>query len=352
MATIARPLQTQRSYRRWVKRIAGALAALLLVFAGIIAIAGAKAKADLAAKYPPPGQLVDVGGYKLHIACQGTGSPTVVMDAGLGDFSLIWALVQPEASRITQVCVYDRAGYGWSDRSATPRTAQNIVNELHTLLTRSGVQGPYVLVGHSLGGMHVRLFAYQHPDQVAGLVLVDASHEEQDMRMPTALVNNIRQLQSGADGQMQVLRALAAIGVLAQSPDRFPDIHPQLSVATRETYKAVLASDSRFFATYPEELAGAEESMAQLRAARITSLGTLPVMVIRHGKAEAATPEIPEVIVRQGEQVWQILQGELAAQSTHGRLIVAERSGHYIQLDQPELVVDAIRQVVEAAQGR
>jgi len=139
---------------------------------------GAKAKAELAAKYPAPGKMVDVGGYRLHIICQGQGSPTVVIEAGANDCSLSWSQVQREVARFTRVCTYDRAGLGWSERSPQPRTAHNLVEGLHTLLARSGVEPPYALVGHSLGGLFVRLYAHEHPDQVAGMVLVDAVHEE------------------------------------------------------------------------------------------------------------------------------------------------------------------------------
>ncbi|NTU81141.1 MAG: alpha/beta hydrolase [Chloroflexales bacterium] len=106
------------------------------------------------------------------------------MDAGANDFSLFWARVQPEVVRIARVCVYDRAGLGWSEPSPHERTSPTMVRELHTLLERAGEPGPYVLVGHSLGGLNMRLFAQQHPAEVVGLVLVDAAHEEQDLRLP------------------------------------------------------------------------------------------------------------------------------------------------------------------------
>ena len=118
---------------------------------------GAKAKAELAAKYPAPGKLVDVGGYRLHLNCQGQGGPTVVMESGNGDFSLSWSKVQGKVAKFTRVCTYDRAGLGWSERSPQPRTAHNLVKDLNTLLARSDVEPPFVLVGHSLGGPLVRL---------------------------------------------------------------------------------------------------------------------------------------------------------------------------------------------------
>lgn len=176
---------------RWVTligRILLGLVVLLLLLGGAILTLGMRAKADLKAKYPPPGQMVDVGGYRLHLACQGTGSPTVVMDSGLGDPSLLWGAVPAEVAAFTQVCVYDRAGLGWSDPSPRPRLAPEIVDELHRALRNAGIAGPYLLVGHSLGGIHARLYAHTYPAEVAGMVLVDSAHEEQLLRFPKAVL--------------------------------------------------------------------------------------------------------------------------------------------------------------------
>ena len=132
-----------------------------------------------ASHYPPPGKLVDVGGYRLHINCTGTGSPTVILDAGLGGTSLDWSKIQPAVARFTRVCSYDRAGYGWSESGPGPRTSQQIVKELHLLLAHAQINGPYVLVGHSVGGLNMRLYAYRYPAEVAGMVLLDSTDEHQ-----------------------------------------------------------------------------------------------------------------------------------------------------------------------------
>src|SRR5918997_1815757 len=137
--------------------------------------------------YPPPGQMVDVGGYRLHINCIGTGSPTVVIDAGHGGWSASWSSwVQPEAARTTRVCTYDRAGMGWSEPGPLPRTAKHFAQELHTLLHTAGVPGPYVLAGHSLGGLPVRVFAHAYAAEVAGVVLIDSMHPRQAMPSASA----------------------------------------------------------------------------------------------------------------------------------------------------------------------
>src|SRR5690349_3053542 len=149
------PSATWRIGRRLLRGIVRTLAAVagLLVVLGLVGASyEAIAATGDARRYPAPGQLVDVGGFRLHINCVGTGSPTVVLDAGLGGSSLDWNLVQAELGRITRVCAYDRAGMGWSDPSPQPRTPGQIGRELHTLLTNAGIAGPYVLVGHSLAG--------------------------------------------------------------------------------------------------------------------------------------------------------------------------------------------------------
>src|SRR5437588_6970087 len=128
---------------------------------------------------PPPGKLVDIGGYRLHINCTGTGNPTVILDAGLGETSLDWSKVQPAVARFTRVCSYDRAGYGWSDTGPGPRTSQQIVKELHLLLMHAQISGPYILVAHSLAGSNLPLYAYLYPYEVSGLVLLDATSEHQ-----------------------------------------------------------------------------------------------------------------------------------------------------------------------------
>jgi pimeloyl-ACP methyl ester carboxylesterase len=128
--------------------------------------------------FTPPGKLVDIGGYRLHLHCTGKGNPTVVLIAGGGDFSFDWSLVQPNVSRFARVCSYDRAGLAWSDPGPTPRTMRQDAHELHTLLSAAQIQAPYVLVGHSMGGLIARVYAAQYPNEVAGMVLVDATHED------------------------------------------------------------------------------------------------------------------------------------------------------------------------------
>ncbi|NTU55387.1 MAG: alpha/beta hydrolase, partial [Anaerolineales bacterium] len=160
--------------------VIGLLALLaILMIVGTIYESGAMAN-DLK-QYPMPGKLIDMGGYRIHLYCTGertASQPTVILESATGAASPDWGLVQPEISKITRVCSYDRAGYGWSDKGPLPRTSKYLAEELHTLLTMSGEEGPYVLVGHSFGGHVIRLFAHQYPQEVVGVVLVDARPEE------------------------------------------------------------------------------------------------------------------------------------------------------------------------------
>src|SRR5215216_3831319 len=180
------PMKTQGNRLwQWTKRVLVGVAGLVLVLllAGVV-FQFVTTKID-ERRYPALGEMVDVGGYSLHLYCRGeAGAPTVVMDSGLGGTVLDWQLVQPELAKSMRVCTFDRAGMGWSDPGPQPRTSQQIVKELHTLLGNAGVQGPYVLVGHSFGGLNMQLYASQYPDEVKGMVLVDSAIADLDMLRP------------------------------------------------------------------------------------------------------------------------------------------------------------------------
>jgi pimeloyl-ACP methyl ester carboxylesterase len=322
-----------------VFRIISILILVVLILAIATLIAGSVAKANLAKQHPAPGQLVDVGGYKLHINCTGEGSPTVILEAGFADYSATWTYVQPEVAKTTRVCSYDRAGYGWSDPSPHPRTATWRMEELHKLLVNADVQGPYVLVGHSLGGMLVRAYAHSYPDEVAGMVLVDSMHEEQYDRLPGAnrtIPDIVR--------QFRTLGVLNSTGFMALVPQAIPnqglpdEILPQ--------YKVVWATTG-FFATAAAEMSAMEESTAEVRAMRITSFGSLPLRVISAG-IYYPNPALNDTENRQFQVGWQTLQTELVALSSDSKQVIAEQSGHDIQFDQPNLVIDVIQEMMDS----
>ena len=323
-----------------IRRIIIIAMLVILILSLVTLTAGAIAKSNLAKQYPAPGQMVDVGGYKMHINCTGQGSPTVILAGGSLEYSLFWALVQPEVAGFTRVCSYDRAGYGWSESSPQPRTATIMVEELHTLLTNGKIEGPYVLVGHSLGGMMMRVYAKKYLDEVAGLVLVDSLHEEQISRLPDI---QQRLLQEGL-GQSRMLAILNSTGLMALAPQNIPN--PGFPDEAYAQLQATSAT-SGIFKTNVAELNVMEESCAEVRALHITSFGNLPLTVLSAGREETIA-FLSNTENQQRWEVWQALQSELVGLSSDSKQVIAKQSGHNMQLEQPNLVIDAIREIVDA----
>lgn len=330
------PVGKRHLGRRVLRGLARGTAVIFALIVGLAAVgagyeaiaAGGDAKA-----YPPPGRLVDVGGYRLHIQCVGTGSPAVVLESGLGGMSLDWSLVQGGIGQTTQVCAYDRAGMGWSDPGPQPRTPGRIAGDLHTLLTNAGIPGPYVLVGHSVGGKNVRMFALQHPDEVAGMALVDARSEVADSPVAPVAAQNLPQVTGSEWSLYGLVRRVGLVRLIGAS-----QWGPQTLSEQTRTELALFATGQRGLdATAAESLAMTADN-AELRAA--PSLGDRPLIVLAADESMNTTPRWPEA------------QHQQAAMSTSGRLIVVEGSGHYIQLDHPAVVIDAVRQVVTQARGR
>lgn len=334
--------RANRNVSWWFKRIALALVVFILVAAGVIFILGARAKTALKAKYPPIGEMVDVGGYKLHLYCQDTGSPTVVMDAGTGTTGLYWSLVQPTVAKSVHTCVYDRAGYGWSEKSPQPRSVATMVNELYSLLSNANVAGPYVLVGHSLGGIIIRHYAQNYPQDVMGMVLVDSAQEQQFQRFPKEIVAATNQ----GLAQSRRLEFLIATGIPALNPAQVP-LESKLPKEAAETYRALVLANPNHLATARGEIEALERGDTE----PVTTLGDLPLIVLSHGHFDPETmgADISAEVIDQYEKVWQELQVELAALSSNGKRMVAEQSGHNIHLDQPQLVISAIQEVLTEA---
>ncbi|MEJ7842669.1 MAG: alpha/beta hydrolase [Rubrobacter sp.] len=259
---------------RWIgKALLGLVVTLLvLAVAGAIYQAIATARAERA--YPPPGQMVDVGGHSLHINCVGQGSPTVVLDAGLGDMSAQWVRVQQEASGTTRVCAYDRAGMGWSEIGPEPRDAKQISYELHTLLEGADIEGPYVLVGHSFGGLYMQTYAARYPDEVAGVALLDSSQPDQFSHQPVARDSYEPQKQI-----FDVASLLAQLGIVRLLL-KFDPAPPELPQQQRAQI-AALSPSTRQVSTTALELRATPQSTTQTRSLR--SLGNKPLAVVSAG---------------------------------------------------------------------
>ena len=295
----------------------GRIVVLIIGLALVGAIYESVAEAADAKAYPAPGQLVDVGGHRLHINCTGTGSPTVVIVSGLGDWSTSWGVVQPEVAKTTRVCSYDRAGFGWSESSSLPSDAAQFAKELHTLLQNANVPGPYVLVGHSLGGFIVRIFAHDYASEVAGVVLVDSMNPKQVTESLSNRLALFSSLEAGL-ARVGVGRLLLKLGILPSVPPGeeayYPlFVRPQSFQTTANEYRELPAS-------------GAE-------AAAVKSFNDLPLIVLTAKLND--NPGWPE---------WQT---ELLQLSSNSEQLFAENSGHVIQDDEPDAAIDAILKMVE-----
>lgn len=325
----------KRELGTWVKIFA---LLVLVLIVGVLG-AGANAKSNLMKRYPAPGKLVDVGGYKMHLYCTGQGSPTLILVAGLDDFSVMWSPVQTEVARTMRVCSYDRAGLGWSEPGSAPRTSENMVKELHALLDTAKVESPYVLVGHSFGGALVRLYAHDYPNEVAGMVLVDAAPDDLFLRIPLW-----RNAIGGKLGLYRTLAPLSSFGLLAFAPESIPNRGMPEDVLAQ--YRAVAVSTG-YFQTGVVENEAFENNLTEIRAANV-NLGDMPLSVISRGYWDPM-PGFSDTENQQAWQLWQEMQTDLLSLSSNGRQITATESEHNIHLQQPQLVIDAIIDLMEVA---
>lgn len=309
--------------------------------------------------FPPPGKLIDVGGWRLHLNCTGesqASQPTVILEAGSGDFSVEWSLVQPSVAKFARVCSYDRAGDGWSELGPHPRTMHQIVYELHTLLDKAGVKPPLVLVGHSYGGWLVCLYATTYPTEVAGMVLVEAGAD-----------NPVRMLGDGKlvrSSDLATGRPIPA--VKTANPLRVSDIPPgalsqmkaglsEAAAHANDPPRNKLPMEAQRMRTWALGQLGhvaaavnpfENEELAGLRAERAKSqyaLGDIPLIVLTRGISEENGSGGQALEEEQRRD-----HTSIAAMTRNGKLIIATKSGHHVQLDQPELVIKAIQDVLAA----
>ena len=278
-----------------------------------------------------PGTLVDVAGKKMHVDCMGEGSPAVILNSGLGDTYLSWMKVQPQIAQFTRVCSYDRAGLGYSESSSHPRTSKVIAGELHALLQAANVAPPYLLVGHSMGGFDVRLYASLYRDQVAGMVLVDASHPDQENRLPPELKN----LEASGLREEEFLEYTMPFGL------------PRL-IGLCENDPAQRAAECNFHSAREivAEMKAIGESSAQTAAT--PSLGDMPLVVLSHDP-EKPSFDFPPDLAKPVNEAWEKMQEETAHLSTRGTQTIVKNSAHYIQIDQPDAVIAAVHAIVNQA---
>jgi pimeloyl-ACP methyl ester carboxylesterase len=281
-----------------------------------------------AKRHPAPGRLVSVGDHKLHLLCKGSTAPTVVIEMGAGEASHFWWPVQDQIAEFATVCTYDRAGYGWSEATRAGRTIDDRGEELHSLLANAGLAGPFILVAHSYGGLVVRSFAQNHPDEVAGLVLVDTPEEA------TFFQPDVLDLYAKARLMNRVVAIGARFGVLRLLRHWIPLDRFGFWLVRPAEY-AALCDDLASLELVPMSMRGSEKP---------GNLGALPVGVITHGQPFPG----PFAIL---EKNWSQGQTRLAALSNNSQLIVARNSNHMIEIDEPQLVVDMVHRVHAAVRN-
>jgi len=301
----------------------------------------------------PPGRLVDVAGTRYHVVEAGSGRPAVILEAALGGSAVGWSLVQPEAARLTRVCSYDRAGFGWSDPGPMPRTAGRIAAELRELLRTARIEPPFILVGHSFGGLVIRVFARRHPGDVAGLLFVDSAHPE-DWTAP-ALKEQLK-IERGLR-MCRVGRYAAYAGLL-----RAVGAVPGVGIAGLVRVAVRLMNRGRI----PKEDAGVLAPVWKLPPEARRQLGRIwsrPVFFealasqldsMRTSAAEALEAsregfgDVPLITISQTDPGEYRLRQEaaLAALSTRGRHRIASNSGHWVPIEEPQIVIDAIRELL------
>ena len=283
-----------------------------------------------------PGKLFTVDGYTMHLFCTGQGAPAIILDAGLGDDSLIWAKVQPQLSRQTTVCAYDRAGYGWSRLRPGPRDANSVADQLHGLLRVAHVPPPYILMGHSIAGLFVRAYANRYSGELAGLVLVDGATPLQDDRIPQALVA----IQDEQRRRMPWYRLWMELGwnrIKRECTQIMPGF---------ERYAAWIRADS----CVPSTITAVEGELDSERLSGEETVHTgpfaaLPVLIFSRDPSVLPS-NWPTDVAKANATVWNTMQEEAKSLSPHSRRIIARHSDHYIQVDRPDLLNNEVTQFV------
>lgn len=333
--------KVSRRWRRVTKRIV--LSAVVLVAAAVAGSASFNAIARIwfRAHNPPPGEMYTVDGYKMHMYCTGSGSPTIVLDAGLGDDAVIWSGVQPALAKTTRVCAYDRAGFGWSETGPAPRDADHIAAELHGLLRQARIDLPIVLMGHSIAGIYMRAYAEHYPEDLAGMVFVDGS-------TPMQQENPAVKAMMGKGPPPWVI---ALVGNAAFSVGV-----PRLMGKCSQTRPGLDARSSRLQAEDHCEI-HVDSPMNEMRNMERSGLetvhsgpyGSLPILILSHDPEKTMATE--NSTQRMAEAAWSQMQEDLKKLSTRSRRIIAKGSSHYIQIDRADLIEKEVPLLIQQIRG-
>lgn len=326
---------SRRFFEGVILSVVGLVFLALGLSSGINALLLHQARASM------PGHLYEVNGHRMRMECTGpaSASPTLVLDSGLGNDGLIWSAVQPSLSRTTQVCSYDRAGMGWSDPVPGPRDADHIAAQLHGLLQAAGVTGPIVLMGHSIAGMYIRDYATHYPEQVKGLIFVDASTPLQNRDPAFA-----PEMRPGGPPRRQILitQAVFILGIprwIGGCKGNFPQLPPALDrLQSEERCHLVVSSPTGESASFDRS---GEETI------HTGPYGDLPILIFTSDPAKALAQHQPPNMVA----AWDRMQANLKSLSTRSRQIIARNSGHYIQLQRPDLLEREVPLFIQQIRG-
>jgi pimeloyl-ACP methyl ester carboxylesterase len=323
--------ESTRNLLRTLRYVLATELLLILVLAALGAFyQSASARRDRQT-YQPPGKLIDVGGYRLHVYCTGEGGPTVVLDFGLDGSYLDWFRVQPQVAQFTRVCSYDRAGYGWSDGNSLPRVPSIMSQELHRALVNAGEKPPYILVAHSFGSFNALMYAHQYPAEVLGMVLVDGAHPDELLPFYFQKKLWLRMMQITMPFGLPRWRGWCGSGP-----------------AEIAGMKRAIGCQSHIYASHYAQWEALPQSANEVR--NLGSLGSLPLVVISRDPNRPSTAG--DVISVKREHHWLKLQKELAELSSRSIHTVAERSGHSIPTQRPDVVIEATRNLVMQVRGQ
>ncbi len=323
--------------KRWFLLICGAV---------IIALAAGAAfnsfqNWNLNRRYPAPGKILTVDGYPMHIYCMGSGAPTVILDSGLGNDWLIWQKVQPQLAKANRVCSYDRAGIGWSAKRPGSRGALAIARQLHALLQMADIHGPLLLVGHSAGGVYVRAFTGLFPAEVAGLVFVDAGSPELFRELPSPQIRKEEIARLHRKAPWLYLKVATGLSRLTEEY-----CNPNTSQRIPAVEDLARAEDCRasYMNSWLGEVDELESSSEQV--ANLPCCGSIPLVIISQDPRLAN-----DVQSKNTRQTWDSVQEQLKHLSARSMRIVARNSRHFVMVDRPELVLEAVEMVKHQLNG-
>jgi len=337
-------LLSTKSYRLWRKVTERIVLSLVIVVAAAVAFSSAYnaiAMQIFWARHPAPGSFYQVNGHKMHLYCTGTGSPTIVLEAGWGVSSPVlgWGDFQPDVAKITRVCSYDRAGLGWSEPQPGPGDADHIAANLHELLAQAGVTGPIVLLSHSMGGVNVRDYATHYPANVAGLILMDSSTPYQTQRI--AAVTG-QQEQAHLRLIIRIMRFFYSAGV-----QRLVGLCKPVAGWEARAARAEGEDGCRMhFDALVNEYFNFDASSAE--TAHTGPYGDLPILIISQDPAKI-DPRDPGSAKMQG--LWNQMQEELKALSTHSQRVIAKGSGHEVHSERKALVLSHVQLFIAQIRG-